>query len=120
MPLGHPRQCCLCFVFWKTCWRKSLDWCAITEQDKCSTFHSKFVCEDLWCLTAQLESLKLFSTAERLGLLSALERLLVSDPAAISSIALPLFVASLGANPPPLPFSFFMLRVINNAVADLV
>ena len=44
-----------------------------------------------------MESLKLLSTAERLGLLSTLERLLVSDPAAISSLALPLFVASLGA-----------------------
>lgn len=49
----------------------------------------------------QLESLKLFSTAERLGLLSTLERLLVSDPAAISSISLPLFVASLGATTSP-------------------
>jgi hypothetical protein len=49
----------------------------------------------------QLESLKLFSTAERLGLLSTLERLLVSDPAAISSISLPLFVASLGATTNP-------------------
>lgn len=37
---------------------------------------------------SKLEELKLFSTAERLGLLSTLERLLVSDPAAVSSLAL--------------------------------
>lgn len=45
----------------------------------------------------QLESLKVFSTAERLGLLSTVERLLVADPAVISSLAIPLFVASVGA-----------------------
>ncbi|KAK9905517.1 hypothetical protein WJX75_001390 [Coccomyxa subellipsoidea] len=58
---------------------------------------------------SKLESLKLFSTAERLGLLSTLERLLVSDPAAISSISLPLFVASLG--------SFILIPDTNVALA---
>lgn len=50
-----------------------------------------------WCYMLQLESLKVFSTAERLGLLSTVERLLVADPAVISSLAIPLFVASVGA-----------------------
>ena len=44
----------------------------------------------------QLEELKLFSTAERLGLLSTLERLLNSDPAAVSSLALVPFVGTIG------------------------
>lgn len=73
------------------------------------------------CLcVVQLESLKLFSTAERLGLLSTLERLLVSDPAAISSISLPLFVASLGvpqvpqlSGAPPLGISIIKLVPLN-------
>ena len=45
---------------------------------------------------AQLEELKLFSTAERLGLLSTLERLLVADPAAVSSLSLVPFVGTIG------------------------
>lgn len=44
----------------------------------------------------QLEELKLFSTAERLGLLSTLERLLVSDPAAVSSLALVPLIGTVG------------------------
>ena len=47
-------------------------------------------------MCAQLEELKLFSTAERLGLLSTLERLLNSDPAAVSSLALVPFVGTIG------------------------
>ena len=47
-------------------------------------------------MCAQLEELKLFSTAERLGLLSTLERLLVSDPAAVSSLALVPFIGTVG------------------------
>ena len=47
----------------------------------------------------QLEELKLFSTAERLGLLSTLERLLVSDPAAVSSLALVPLVGTIGELP---------------------
>ena len=47
-------------------------------------------------MCTQLEELKLFSTAERLGLLSTLERLLVSDPAAVSSLALVPFIGTVG------------------------
>jgi hypothetical protein len=47
----------------------------------------------------QLEELKLFSTAERLGLLSTLERLLVSDPAAVSSLALVPLIGTIGELP---------------------
>ena len=48
------------------------------------------------CECVQMEELKLFSTAERLGLLSTLERLLVSDPAAVSSLSLVPFIGTVG------------------------
>lgn len=47
----------------------------------------------------QIEKLGLLTKAEKFGLLSTLERLLTSDPAAISSLAIPAFVVSLGASP---------------------
>lgn len=44
----------------------------------------------------QLEQLKLLSTAERLGLFSLAERVLTTDPGAISSASIPFFLAAVG------------------------
>ncbi|KAK9837478.1 hypothetical protein WJX81_005228 [Elliptochloris bilobata] len=46
---------------------------------------------------SRIEKLGLLTKAEKFGLLSTLERLLTSDPAAISSLSIPAFVATLGA-----------------------
>ena len=51
----------------------------------------------------QIEKLGLLTKAEKFGLLSTLERLLTSDPAAISSLAIPAFVVSLGDHPHSTP-----------------
>ena len=51
------------------------------------------------CRGLQIEKLGLLTKAEKFGLLSTLERLLTSDPAAISSLSIPAFVASLCASP---------------------
>jgi len=45
----------------------------------------------------QIEKLGLLTKAEKFGLLSTLERLLTSDPAAVSSLSIPALVTSLGA-----------------------
>lgn len=44
----------------------------------------------------QLEQLKLLSTAEKLGLFSLAEKVLTSDPGAISSASIPFFIAAIG------------------------
>lgn len=44
----------------------------------------------------QLEQLKLLSTAEKLGLFSLAERVLTTDPGAISSASIPFFLAAVG------------------------
>ena len=48
---------------------------------------------------AQVEELKLLSTAEKLGLLSLAERALTSDPGAISSLSILPFLGAVGALP---------------------
>lgn len=47
----------------------------------------------------QLEQMKLLSTAEKLGLFSLAERVLTSDPGAISSASIPFFLAAVGEHP---------------------
>ncbi len=44
-----------------------------------------------------IEKLGLLTKAEKFGLLSTLERLLTSDPAAVSSLSIPALVTALGA-----------------------
>ena len=44
----------------------------------------------------QIEQSKLLSTAENLGLLAILERLLVTDPGKVTALSLPFFVAAAG------------------------
>lgn len=44
----------------------------------------------------QIEQLKLLSTAENLGLLTILERLLVTDPGRVTSLSIPFFLLSVG------------------------
>ena len=55
---------------------------------------------DSWTLSSssglQLEQLKLLSTAEKLGLFSLAERVLTTDPGAISSASIPFFLAAVG------------------------
>jgi hypothetical protein len=46
---------------------------------------------------AKLEQLKLLSTAEKLGLFSLAERVLTTDPGAISSASIPFFLAAVGS-----------------------
>lgn len=44
----------------------------------------------------QIEQAKLLSTAESLGLLATLERLLVTDPGVVTALSIPFFVAAAG------------------------
>jgi len=44
----------------------------------------------------QIEQSKLLSTAENLGLLAILERLLVTDPGKVTALSIPFFVAAAG------------------------
>lgn len=44
----------------------------------------------------QIEQSKLLSTAENLGLLAILERLLVTDPGKVTALSIPFFLASAG------------------------
>lgn len=50
---------------------------------------------------SQIEQSKLLSTAENLGLLAIIERLLVTDPGKVTALSIPFFLASAGkaANP---------------------
>lgn len=67
---------------------------------------------------SKLEELKLFSTAERLGLLSTLERLLVADPAAVSSLSLVPFVGTIAtlsllpSDPAPLAIAKYAVAAV--------
>ena len=44
----------------------------------------------------QIEESKLLSTAENLGLLAIIERLLVTDPGKVTALSIPFFLASAG------------------------
>ena len=44
----------------------------------------------------QIEQAKLLSTAEKFGLLTVLERLLVTDPGRVTALSIPFFLASVG------------------------
>ena len=44
----------------------------------------------------QIEQSKLLSTAENLGLLAIIERLLVTDPGKVTALSIPFFLASAG------------------------
>lgn len=44
----------------------------------------------------QIEQSKLLSTAENLGLLATLERLLVTDPGKVTALSIPFFIAAAG------------------------
>ena len=44
----------------------------------------------------QIEQAKLLSTAENLGLLAILERLLVTDPGKVTALSIPFFIAAAG------------------------
>lgn len=50
----------------------------------------------------QVEEMKLLSKAEQAGLLSLAERVLTSDPGAVTSLSIPFLLASVGA-PTPSP-----------------
>ena len=47
----------------------------------------------------QIEQSKLLSTAENLGLLAIIERLLVTDPGKVTALSIPFFLASAGKSP---------------------
>lgn len=44
----------------------------------------------------QIEQFKLLSTAENLGLLTVVERLLVTDPGRVTALSIPFFLLSVG------------------------
>ena len=44
----------------------------------------------------QIEQFKLLSTVENLGLLTVLERLLVTDPGKVTALSIPFFLLSVG------------------------
>lgn len=44
----------------------------------------------------QIEQSRLLSTAENLGLLAIIERLLVTDPGKVTALSIPFFLASAG------------------------
>ncbi len=60
---------------------------AVTGHDNCTA---------TFAYAVQIEQFKLLSTAENLGLLATLERLLVTDPGKVTALSIPFFIAAAG------------------------
>jgi len=54
------------------------------------------ICTATFAYAMQIEQSKLLSTAENLGLLATLERLLVTDPGKVTALSIPFFIAAAG------------------------